>query len=107
MSKSRLSRTAVLAFIVLLPLIVGRAAIALDPPFHSVEVGHWDGYSGDYCDLTSDGQYAYLPNWGSRDHQTARIHIVDIGNPDRPPVLVNTFFQSINRFLGSASICQE
>ena len=62
MSKSRLSHhgTTAVACTVLLPLVVGRAAIALDPPFHSAEVGHWDGYSGEYSDLTSDGQYASL-----------------------------------------------
>ncbi|MCH8150501.1 MAG: hypothetical protein IH987_21410, partial [Planctomycetes bacterium] len=84
--------TATLAFMVLLPLVAGRAVIALDPPFHSVEVGHWDGYTGQYCDITSDGQFAYLPNYGFNDFETARIHIVDISNPDRPPFLVNTFF---------------
>ena len=92
MFKSHLSHrgTAALVCAVLLSLVVGRAAIALDQPFNSVEVGHWDGYFGLYCDITSDGQYAYLPNWGGGDGQTARIHIVDISDPANP-FLANTF----------------
>ena len=41
--------TAALACMVLLPLVVARAElpnIPRDPPFNSVEVGHWDDYSG-------------------------------------------------------------
>jgi len=92
-SKSRLSHqeTAALAYAVLWLVVFGNTVIALDPPFNSVEVGHWDGYFGLYCDITSDGQYAYLPNWGGADGQTARIHFVDISDPANP-FLANTFF---------------
>ncbi len=54
-------------------------------------VGQWDGYSGTYADIWVDGDYAYAPNWGLGDGNTARVHIIDISNPTNP-VLDNTFF---------------
>jgi len=66
-------------------------ALALDPPLHAITVGQWDGYFGSYCDIWSDGQYAYLPNWTLSDGQPARVHIVDISDPNNP-FLADTFF---------------
>lgn len=78
MSKSRLTHpgTVALACTVLLPLVVARAGLPLDPPLNSYEVGHWDVYSGMYCDLTADGQYAYVPNYdeGRSPHHCAPVN---------------------------------
>ncbi|MHC5109920.1 MAG: hypothetical protein ACYTHJ_08590 [Planctomycetota bacterium] len=31
------------------------------------------------------GDYVYLPNWGGADNQEARVHVLDIFDPDNPP----------------------
>ncbi len=93
MQESRLSRHGMIALacVVVMQLIVGRVAEAVDPPFHAAEVGHWDGYSGVYSDIWSDGRFAYLPNWRLGDGQNARVHVVDIADPTNPN-LARTFF---------------
>ena len=53
-------------------------------------VGHWDGYSGLYADVWGDGDYAYIPSWGS-DGNEGRVHIIDISDPGNP-TLASTFF---------------
>lgn len=68
-----------------------QTAQALDPPVNAVQVGHWDGYNGLYCDIWADGDYVYLPNWAAADGQDARVHVLDISDPANP-VLDETLF---------------
>ena len=100
MSKSRLSHRGMIALacVVVLPSIVGRVAVAVDPPFHAKEVGHWDGYGGTYCDIWADGRFVYLPNWRLGDGQNARVHVVDIRDPTNPTLARTFFLPSPNEF---------
>lgn len=61
-----------------------RVVLALDPPLHAREIGHWDGHPGRYADVWGEGDFAYLVNWGAIDRLAARVYVIDISNPASP-----------------------
>lgn len=69
---------------------------AVDPPVNAVQVGHWDGYNGNYCDIWADGDYVYLPNWAAADGQDARVHVLDISDPANPTLDETLFIPAPN-----------
>ncbi len=76
-------------------LTIGAASHGFGPPPGQVtEVGHWDGFAGDYGDVWGDGDFAYLGH-----HGASAINIVDVRDPTAPAALVDiaiTGFNSIH-----------
>ena len=64
-------------------------AVAQQVTINMSLVGQWDEYNGSYGDVWAEGDYAYLPNFGS-DPNGGRVHIIDISDPTTP-TLASTF----------------
>ncbi len=82
----------------LILMAAGSAGMAQDPPFNASLVGQWDDYDGNYSDIWSDGQYAYLPNWPPADQQPGQVHILDISDPAHPVLDETIFLEFPNEF---------
>lgn len=69
-----------------------------NPPVNTTLVGHWDGYSGNYSEVTTDGNFLYGGNFARGDGNTARMFVVDITIPSNPTLANEVFIPSPNNF---------